>query len=127
MITGVALAACSLVALTACGGSSASPAAQPAPGSSPAESANAACPATPSQLLQRDNSFSPRGLQVTVGTKVTVTNCGQNPHTWTSGAAGFDSGTLPPTKSFSFTFTKAGTFSFLCQIHSGMVGSITVA
>jgi len=29
-------------------------------------------------------------------------------------------------KSYSLTFKKAGTYKYLCQVHPGMVGQITV-
>jgi plastocyanin len=64
---------------------------------------------------------------VAVGTTVTVTNDDGVGHTWTSVDDLWDSGTLATGDEFSHTFEEAGTFSFICKIHSGqMGGSITV-
>ncbi len=38
----------------------------------------------------------------------------------------FDSGVLPPQGRFTFKFTAAGTYTYHCTIHPGMVGTITV-
>ena len=82
-----------------------------------------------------DDSFSPGNLTVSVGDTVTWTNNGGNAHTVTSNAgapAAFQSGTLNPGQTFSFTFTAAGTYGYRCEYHSnaagtsGMVGTVTV-
>lgn len=39
---------------------------------------------------------------------------------------GFDSGNLESGRSFSFTFTDVGTFTYHCNIHSSMKGKIIV-
>ena len=39
----------------------------------------------------------------------------------------FDSGTLPNGGSFAHVFPNDGTFGYRCRIHSGMVGTVTVA
>ena len=86
----------------------------------------ASCPASPSPLGMTDNVFTPTTVSVARSARVTVTNCGSNPHTWTSPAAGFDSGRLVKGVSFAVTFPAAGTYAFLCSYHSAMTGSITV-
>ncbi len=40
--------------------------------------------------------------------------------------ANFDSGTLTPGESYSYTFTDAGVTDYICTIHSGMQGKVTV-
>ena len=87
---------------------------------------SASCPASPSPLGMTDNVFTPATLSVARNTRVNVTNCGNNAHTWTSSAAGFDSGQMVKGVSFEVTFGTAGTYAFLCSYHSGMTGSITV-
>jgi plastocyanin len=47
-------------------------------------------------------------------------------HTVTSNTGVFNSGTLGPGQSFSFTFQNAGTFQYHCSFHAGMVGSVVV-
>lgn len=38
----------------------------------------------------------------------------------------FDSGTLTPGESFSFTFDNIGAADYICSFHSSMTGSVTV-
>jgi hypothetical protein len=47
-------------------------------------------------------------------------------HTSTSDQAAWDSGTVAPGGHFSFMFQNAGTFSYHCTIHPGMIGTIVV-
>jgi amicyanin len=73
-------------------------------------------------------SFSPSTLTVKVGTNVTWTNSSAAPHTVTSDAgapASFD-GSLDPNGTFSFTFTKAGTYAYHCNIHPYMKATVVV-
>jgi plastocyanin len=72
-------------------------------------------------------NFQPSGLTVAAGTAVTWTNTTTDTtHTTTSNDGVWDSGHLDPGKTFSFTFTRAGTFAFHCNIHPSMTGTITV-
>ncbi|MFL5666766.1 MAG: plastocyanin/azurin family copper-binding protein, partial [Ktedonobacteraceae bacterium] len=76
--------------------------------------------------------FSPSTLTIKVGTTVTWKNTTQTPHTVTSLDANktFNSGDNTPINSnmtFSFTFTKAGTYKYQCDFHpQTMQGTITV-
>jgi plastocyanin len=76
--------------------------------------------------------FSPATLTIKVGTTVTWKNTTQTPHTVTSLDANktFNSGDNTPINSnmtFSFTFTKAGTYKYQCDFHpQTMQGTITV-
>jgi len=63
---------------------------------------------------------------VEVGATVTVTNEDDVSHTWTSEDDVFDSGSLSQGESFQYTFEETGEYSFVCTIHPGMSGSITV-
>jgi len=82
-------------------------------------------------------AFSPNPINVKVGGTVTWTNKDTQAHTVVSGTGStdpnkgkvFDSGLttlIQPGKSFSHTFTAAGTIPYFCQIHPSMVGKITV-
>ncbi|HET9417168.1 MAG TPA: cupredoxin family copper-binding protein [Candidatus Limnocylindria bacterium] len=71
-----------------------------------------------------DGFFSPATLTVAVGDTVTWTNVDDSPHTVS--AATFDSGNLDGGQTFSFTFTEAGTFDYVCSYHDEMIASITV-
>lgn len=78
-------------------------------------------------VTMQNVAFTPATLTVTVGTTVTWTNQDTVPHTTTSDTAGiWDSGILNKAGSFSFTFTKMGTFAYHCNVHPNMHGTITV-
>ncbi len=73
----------------------------------------------------QDNVFSPASLSVAPGTTVTWTNRGAVPHAVRAeGLLG--SGRLAPGELFSFTFTTAGVYAYVCDIHAGMAGTVTV-
>ena len=74
----------------------------------------------------KDFAFTPAALTVTSGTTVTVINNDSATHTWTATDKTFDSGDLATGKSFTFTFTKPGTYSYVCSIHASMHGTVTV-
>ena len=65
-------------------------------------------------------------LQIIVGTTVEWTNNDPMPHTVTAVNGSFNSGLINPGKKYRHTFTKAGTFSFFCQPHPFMKGTIVV-
>jgi plastocyanin len=67
-------------------------------------------------------------LVVKVGQTVRWTNKDTAPHTVTTTKAPvkFDSGTLNQGDSWSYTFTKAGTYEYYCAVHPDMVASVKV-
>lgn len=67
-------------------------------------------------------SFQPEVLKVKVGAKVTWTNDDAVAHTVTADTNSFASGNLQPGGSFSFTFTRPGTYAYHCSIHPSMHG-----
>lgn len=73
-------------------------------------------------------AFSPDSVKVKVGATVTWTNQDSVNHTVTSdsGPATFDSGTMANAKTFSFTFTQAGTYTYHCAFHPFMTGTVVV-
>lgn len=72
------------------------------------------------------SSFSPGTLTIQRGATVTWTNTDSNPHTVTADNNSFNSGTLNPNGTFSYTFNTAGSFTYHCNFHSGMNGSVVV-
>jgi plastocyanin len=74
----------------------------------------------------RDVAFAPKRITVDVGASVTWTNNGEEPHTATAADGSFDTGTLKTGQSASHTFTKAGTFGYICTIHPFMKGTVVV-
>jgi len=72
-------------------------------------------------------AFSPATLTVKTGSKVTFINEDTTPHTATSqGSSTINSGDLTKGQSYTVTFTKAGTFPYICTIHPDMRGTIIV-
>jgi len=72
------------------------------------------------------SAYAPNPITLPVGTMVTWTNTDSTAHTATSNTGAFNSGTIAPGRSFSFTFQTAGTYPYHCNFHSGMVGSVVV-
>ena len=92
--------------------------------------ANAA-PATPvagDAVTIQNFAFAPADLMVKVGTTVTWTNRDTDAHTVTSQTSGgpLQSAPLNTGQSYSYTFTKPGTYAYLCTIHPFMVATVTV-
>src|SRR5215213_4393626 len=75
----------------------------------------------------KDFAFNPPNATVAPGTTVTWVNNDQAPHTATADDGAFDSGTLQPGQSFSFTFDEAGTYAYHCNIHPDMTATVTVS
>ena len=79
-------------------------------------------------VMIENYQYSPSALSVHVGDSVTWTNMDQAPHTVTtsSGPEKISSPTLQKGESFTFTFTKAGTYQYYCAVHPEMKASVTV-
>jgi plastocyanin len=73
-------------------------------------------------------SFGPAALTVAVGTTVTWMNRDDIPHTVvsTDDPKTFKSKVLDTDEKFSFTFSKAGTYSYFCSVHPKMTGKVVV-
>jgi plastocyanin len=126
----VALSAVLMFASACGGGSSPSPTTpspmpspEPAPAPPPAGSSSAVAIAKGAETLG-NRAYAPDDLTVDVGTTVTWTNTDSVSHTSTSNSAAWNSGIVPPSGQFSFTFQTAGTFPYHCAIHPGMVGRV---
>ena len=71
-------------------------------------------------------AFNPPEVTVAAGSTVTWTNQDSFTHTTTGKDGVWDSTDLPTGQSFSFTFDTAGTFTYICNIHPSMAGTIVV-
>jgi len=78
------------------------------------------------EIAITDSAFGTSALTVRVGDTVTWNNADDRPHTVTSDDGTFDSGNLDEGGSFSFTFTDAGTYRYICAYHPEMVATIVV-
>ena len=70
--------------------------------------------------------FGPQAITVPVGTTVTWTNSDDIPHTSVSTDGVFKSKVMDTDEKFSYTFTKAGTYSYYCSVHPKMTGQVVV-
>ena len=71
-------------------------------------------------------AFGPSSLEVSAGTEVTWTNQQGSPHTITADDGSFTSDNIAKDGTFSFTFLTPGTYTYHCEIHPNMTGTITV-
>jgi Icc protein len=96
----------------------------------PAESPSIAIVDPPSATnaeVKIDNfSFAPQTVTIPVGTTVTWTNRDDIPHTVVSTEGVFKSKVRDTDETFSYTFTKAGTYPYFCSIHPKMTGKVVV-
>jgi plastocyanin len=71
-------------------------------------------------------AFQPQNVTIVQGTTVRWTNNDNAPHTTTSDTGVWNSPTLSQGQSFQFTFNTPGTYTYHCDVHHGMTGTITV-
>ena len=120
-----------LMSAIACSGGNSSPTTPPSPTPSTTPSPTPA-PVGPSSSVTIPvgaatlgrGAYTPDDLSVAVGTTVTWMNSDAVAHTSTSDTPGWDSEIVAPGGQFSFAFPTAGTFSYHCAIHPGMIGTI---
>ena len=71
-------------------------------------------------------AFNPSLVSVKAGSTVTWTNNDSVTHTVTSDTKSFESKRLSPGQNYSHTFNAKGTFSYYCDIHGSMHGTVSV-
>lgn len=110
----------------------AAPGASPMPGMSmpmsPSDTGAPVAPVTGDAVAIRNFAFSPATLKVSVGTTVTWTNEDTDAHTVTSTGSGgpLRSAALATHATYRYTFTKPGTYAYLCTIHPFMTATVEV-
>lgn len=107
------------------------PAASPMPSMSmpmPANHPGTDTAVTGHTVAIKNFAFAPATLKVPVGTTVTWTNQDTDAHTVTSDGSGgpLHSAALATGATYSHTFTKPGTFAYLCTIHPFMTATVEV-
>lgn len=110
-----------IAACIVAGCSSGQPPAAPASPQPSAVSGNA--------IMIKNFAFDPPALTVKAGTVVTWTNQDGAAHTIVSDTGSPESFTSSPFstgQSYSFTFTRPGTYPYHCSIHPSMTGTVTV-
>jgi plastocyanin len=123
---GLVLAACAVLSLTACSSSKAK-VARDAPPTDARGRANYL-------VVARGNQFTPVDVIVDAGTTVTWRNDDAVAHDVKKsadaldfgGPFGVDASKFGPGQSYSFKFTKTGTFFYTCTIHTLMSGKVEV-
>jgi plastocyanin len=73
-----------------------------------------------------DFHFTASSVTIHVGDTITWTNDGPSSHTATANNASFNTGVLKKGASASHTFTQPGTYTYFCQIHPFMHGTVVV-
>ena len=73
-----------------------------------------------------DFAFQPMAIFVGVGETVEWTNTGNADHTVDSDTEIFESGTIDPGETYSYTFDDPGIFPYHCDIHPHMRGMVVV-
>lgn len=71
-------------------------------------------------------AYQPDPVVVQAGGKVSWQNEDTAPHTATADDGSFDTGTIDKGKLGSATFKQAGTFTYFCEIHPTMHGTVEV-
>jgi plastocyanin len=77
-------------------------------------------------VCMQDSTFVPDSTTVAVGDSVEWTNLDGIAHTVTADDDAFDSGELDQDGTYEETFDEAGEFTYHCEIHPSMTGTITV-
>jgi plastocyanin len=104
-------------------------ASQPAATSSQSNSSSSSnASAAPGKVEITNNMiFTPSQISVSVGSSVTWTNNDNVSHTVVEDHGdGPNSGEIAPGATYSYTFTKKGSYQYHCSIHPQMRGTIVV-
>ena len=78
------------------------------------------------QVAMVNTTYVPASITIKVGDTVTWTNQDPIQHDVVANGGQFKSQLLNKGQTFSFTFTKAGTYPYYCAIHPGMTGTVVV-
>ena len=73
-----------------------------------------------------NTAYAPTPVNISAGGSVTWTNSDSTTHTSTADDNSWGSGSIAPGASYTRTFSSAGTFTYHCTIHPGMVGTVVV-
>jgi plastocyanin len=119
---GIVLVAGALL-LSACGGGGANPSASGSSGvASPSSSSKTGT------IIISNFMFGPMTTTVAPGATVSVTNKDSATHTLTATGGQFNTGNIAQNQTKTFKApTKPGTYSYICDIHQYMTGTLTVS
>jgi plastocyanin len=77
-------------------------------------------------VVMTNRTYDPQEVTVKVGDTVTWVNEDAPKHDVVADNGEFKSQLFDKGQSFSYTFTKAGTYPYHCSIHPGMTGTVIV-
>jgi len=101
----------------------------PSTTAAPAATSSSTGPAAPvagNAVTIENFKFDPATLTVPAGSTVTWTNKDEEPHTVAAKDGSFHSSSLDTKGTYSFTFTKPGSYDYICSIHPFMTGTVVV-
>ena len=75
----------------------------------------------------QNGGYSPASVSIHIGDTITWTNADDQDHTVVAQDGSFNSGNIGSGRSFSHTFTTAGTIAYYCKYHPRMKGAVVVA
>jgi len=99
-----------------------SPSSTPTP--APAGSTTVTIPSGAS--VQTTSAFGANPLTISAGTTISWLNNDNTTHTSIGDEGQWNSGNVAPGGRFNFTFASSGQFTYHCQIHPNMTGTIIV-
>ena len=124
------LALASAGTIAGCGSdddSSSSNSSTPPPAAAPPPAATSASGGDQVTVSMKNIKFVPHDITAKVGQKIHWTNDDGFAHTVTAtSGAKFDSGSVAGGATYDYTPTKAGKIEYVCTIHPGQDGTITV-
>ena len=82
--------------------------------------------AAPAEVRVDNFTFGPDMLTVPANSTVTWVNKDDVPHVIASNDGLFKSKALDTDDKYSYTFAKAGSYSYYCSIHPKMIGKVVV-
>lgn len=108
---------------------SASPTSSTSPQATQAQAGSGSSPTVQVKIIEQNGQylFEPATITVSKGTKVVWTNSSDAPHTVTGDNNSFGSKDIfNENQTYSATFNTAGTFTYHCEVHPYMKGTVTV-
>jgi plastocyanin len=78
------------------------------------------------EVVMKNLAFDPASVTIKVGETVKWTNQDSATHTVVADNGEFQSDNLAQGGTYTFTFSKAGTYPFHCSIHPSMKGTVIV-
>lgn len=126
LFVSVLLASCSSGSKPGGGGTHTSSGTSPSGNSQPTSSSASTAAPSGTTVDIKNFMFKPMTLSVAVGSKVTWKFEDAANHTVVADDKSFSSPSMSNGQTYSFTFSKAGTYKYVCSIHPFMHGSIVV-